>query len=270
MSLILCRQEPVENPFLVEELGVRLYSSQELCYVIYNHPLLVMEDFLNERLTAFLRSELRLPFLAERIEKWLENRGPADELLFQILSDCAYYTAQEQAKFRQDVTALRKLPQEEFDKRRADYFYKLGLYGRAVTMYERILEKGRDKGMSGEFKGKLWNNIAACYARLFCYQKAMHAYDCAWNEDERPEYLKRMYFLMKLQPGLEMKERYAEKLSGEDTAGWEGELKAAGEAGADAPEVKELRELFERDPLKRFAGASEILNGWKIRYRRMI
>lgn len=61
MSLILCRQEPVTSPYFVEELGVHLYSSQELNYVIYHHPLLVMEDFVNERLAAFLRTELRLP-----------------------------------------------------------------------------------------------------------------------------------------------------------------------------------------------------------------
>ena len=47
MSLILCRQEPVASPYFVEELGVHLYSSQELNYVIYHHPLLVMEDFVN-------------------------------------------------------------------------------------------------------------------------------------------------------------------------------------------------------------------------------
>ena len=68
MSLILCRQEPVTSPYFVEELGVHQYSPQELHYVIYHHPLLVMEDFVNERLAAFLRTELRLPFLAERIQ----------------------------------------------------------------------------------------------------------------------------------------------------------------------------------------------------------
>lgn len=43
--------------------------------MIYHHPLLVMEDFVNERLAAFLRTELRLPFLAERIQKWIQEPG---------------------------------------------------------------------------------------------------------------------------------------------------------------------------------------------------
>ena len=45
MSLLLCRLEPVQHPYYVEVLGIHIYSSQELCYIIYNNPLLVMEDF---------------------------------------------------------------------------------------------------------------------------------------------------------------------------------------------------------------------------------
>ena len=29
---------------------------------------------------------------------------------------------------------------------------------------------------------RIWSFfIAACYTKLFCYQKAMHAYDCAYS-----------------------------------------------------------------------------------------
>ena len=44
MSLILCRQEPVKIPLYIEDLGIHIYSSQKLCYVIYNNPLLVLEE----------------------------------------------------------------------------------------------------------------------------------------------------------------------------------------------------------------------------------
>ena len=48
MSLILCRQEPVRHPFYIERLGVHIASSQELCYVIYQNPLLVLALATNE------------------------------------------------------------------------------------------------------------------------------------------------------------------------------------------------------------------------------
>ena len=147
------------SPYFVEELGVHLYSSQELNYVIYHHPLLVMEDFVNERLAAFLRTELRLPFLAERIQKWIQSRGPSDELLFPILQDCAFYTQAEQAAYRQKVAGLVKLSSHEYEKKRADYFYSLGLYGRSASMYKRILDNGEGRSLSHEFgerSGTTW------------------------------------------------------------------------------------------------------------------
>ncbi len=270
MSLMLCRVEPVEVPYYVEELGIHLYSSQELCYVIYNHPLLVMEDFVNERLTAFIRSQLCLPFLAERLEKWIEGRGVSDELLFLILQECFYYSPQEQTKYRQDVTALRKLPPEEYRKRRADYFYRLKLYGRAVSMYEKILEEETENGLSPEFRGKLWNNIAACYTRLFCYQKAMHACDCAYCADGDREYIRRMYLLSMMAPEIRIKDRYQELMTDEEKETWRKEAeKEKTEAEKDRAAV-EIMQLFEKDPVKRAAGAGECLNRWKVEYRRMI
>ena len=270
MSLILCRQEPVTSPYYIEELSIHIYSSQELAYVIYNHPLLVMEGFVDGRLAEFIRSELRMPFLAERMEKWLDGRGVSDELLFLILQETSYYTPQEQARYRQLVTNLRKVSVDEYAKRRADYFYGLGLYGKAISMYEKILESAKEKHLSGEFKSRIWNNIAACYSKLFCYQKAMYAYDCAWNEKAEKAYLKRMYFLTLMEPELELKERYKELIAKEDTSAWDVEAQGIIDEATGAGAVVKLGQLFEKDPLKRIAGAGELVNEWKGQYRKMM
>ena len=76
MSLILCRQEPVRHPFYIERLGVHIASSQELCYVIYQNPLLVLDGFVDDRLIEFIRSELGLSFLAGKLEAWQRSGEP--------------------------------------------------------------------------------------------------------------------------------------------------------------------------------------------------
>lgn len=270
MSLLLCRQEPVSSPYYIEELGIHIYSSQELCYIIYHHPLLVMEDFVNKNLADFLRTGLCMPFLAERIEKWLDSRGPSDELLFLILQECAYYTPQEQMRYRQNLSNLRKLSDDEYAKRRADYCYRLNLFGKAVSLYEKILEPGRGSQLSAEFKSRIWNNIAACYAKLFCYQKAMYAYDCAWNEKNDRSYLKRMYFLTRLEPELVMKERFCAMLTKDETDQWDQELAVVQKEAGEASAVTKIGQIFEKDPIRRMAEAGELVNNWKYQYRKMI
>lgn len=270
MSLILCRQETVTCPYYIEELGIHIYSSQELSYVIYNHPLLVMEEFVDSRLAEFIRSELRMPLLSERIEKWIDGRGVSDELLFLILQETSYYTPQEQARYRQLVSNFRKISADEYAKLRADYYYSLGLFGKAISMYEKILESGKEKHLSGEFKSKIWNNIAACYTKLFCYQKAMYAYDCAWNEKADKTYLKRMYFLTIMEPELEIKERFREMIEKEDTSAWDVEAQGLLDEAKGSGAAVKLGQLFEKDPLKRIAGAGELINEWKDQYRKML
>ena len=70
MSLRLCRSEKVKNPYYVSFLGVNLYSSQELAYVIYHYPLLVMDCLVDERLLDFLREDPRFQALLR------EGEGP--------------------------------------------------------------------------------------------------------------------------------------------------------------------------------------------------
>ena len=46
-------------------------------------------------------------------------------------------------------------------------------------------------------------------------------------------------------------------------------VKAQSNAEKERPAV-EIGQLFEKDPVKRLSGATELLNKWKVEYRRMI
>ena len=107
MSLLLCRQEHVKRPYFMEAMGVHLYSSQELSYVIYNHPLLVLEGFVDERLLTFLREELNQGFLALKLERWMKNGDNPDEALLIIQQECDYYSMSEVGRFRQMTASIK-------------------------------------------------------------------------------------------------------------------------------------------------------------------
>lgn len=108
MSLLLCRQERVNRPYFMETLGIHLYSSQELSYVIFNHPLLVMDGFVDERLLKFLREELNQVVLVTKLERFLKNRENTDDALTIILQECDYYSSAEISRFRKMIAMLRK------------------------------------------------------------------------------------------------------------------------------------------------------------------
>lgn len=270
MSLLLCRQEPCRHPYYIERLGLHISSSPELCYVIFNNPLLAMGGLIDDHLIQFIKEELDLPFLAGKLEKWKRSGEDQDEMMFMILQECYYYTSKEISKLRQAVSAYKKMSPTEFTKETADYYFHLKQYATAVLYYEKILDDWRLKSLSDDFTAKVWNNMGASYAGIFWFEKAISAYDMSYNFNKNPDTLKRIYQLTLLNPEFPLKERYQTLITDERKLAWKSELEAERQKAKDSGDVKEIEKLFNKDPIKRIAGAGELLARWKQDYRKMI
>lgn len=268
MSVILCRQEQVTHPFYIESLGIHIYSSQELCYVIYNHPLLFMDGFVNEELISFIREELGMGFLSLRMERWLKSGENSDELLFLFLQECDYYSASELNKLRQTIVSYRKLPPLEYAKRKNDYLVNFKQYGKAVCGYLEILDAA-DKTTEDQFLGSVWANLGVCYARIFQFAKAMDAFDHAYGKKKDIKLLEKMYHLTKLSSDLKMKERYRSAVTEELKSQWDHDYTETLEAADHSEKVEKLKALFEKDPIRRSEGITEMVESWKEEYRSM-
>lgn len=269
MSLIVCRQEQVSCPYYVEGLDIHISSSPELCYVLYENPLLAMGGMMNENLIRFIGEELELPFLAGKLEKWLKSGEDPDEMIYMVLAEFDYYTAKEIAGLRQRIALYRKMSPAEFAKETADYYFTIRQYGAAVTYYEKILEDWRMKSLSDPFTAEIWNNIGASYAGIFWFDKALTAYEMSYNYNKDPKTLERLYHLTLLNPGLRMKDRLQALLSAEQMKLWEQRFQQAMEAAGDLPDMARIEALFDQDGKKREAEEKALLARWKKEYRRM-
>lgn len=270
MSLILCRQEPVRHPFYVERLGIHITSSQELCYVLYQNPLLVLDGFVDDRLIEFIREELGLSFLAGKLEAWKKSSENQDELPVVILQECYYYTSKEIAAYRQKLASLRKMSAAEFRKETADYYFRLRQFGTAIHYYNQILEDWRVKALTDDFTAKIWNNIGAAYAGIFWFEKAFTAYEMAYNFDKSPEVLKCLYQLTLLDSKLELKERQVAAITPKQKEDWKQEFEKTERSAEKCENVRMVEIMFDRNPVRRMESAGELLNSWKQEYRKML
>ena len=270
MSLILCRNEPVKQPLYIEKLGVHIYSSQELCYVIYQYPLLALNGFVDENLVEFIAVQLDMGVLAVKMEKWRKGGGGEEDLLLLILQECGYYSAAEINKYKQQLAAYRKMRREEFDKATADFYYSLKQYRAAIDVYEKILNDLKGTVMDDEFAARIWNNIGASYAGIFWFEKAMQAYDMSYGFSRSIETLKRIFQLTLFAPQLQVKERYHQLITDELKAQWTKELEDVREEAKRGNEVGETVMLFLKDPIKRTEACEQRLAKWKQAYRAMI
>ena len=269
MSVILCKREQVSHPYFLEVLGIHVYTSQELCYVIFHHPLLAMEDFMNPSLIEFIRNELDMGFTALKMERRMKGGENSDETLLLFLKECNYYTSGEINQLRQKISSFRKLPPLEYAKRKVDYLFDFKQYGKAIAGYEKILSDIRFSRMDPRFQGRIWNNLGACFARVSQFQNAMEAFEHAYEKTEDGTILEKIYHLSKLNPGLSLKEVYRLPMTAEKKEAWEQDLISAKERAKDSKEQERIRELFARDPIKRMEGAANLVESWKQEYRGM-
>lgn len=271
MSLLLCRKEPVENPFYVPELGIHLYSSQELCYVIYENPLLVMDDFVDDGLIRFIRDDLSMRPLAEKLETWKKSRENPDNMLLLILMECFYYPAAEINRYRQTLIQLRKSHPANFVKARADYLMEKRQYGKAILLYEKLLAYPKDRVVNERFFSRVWCCLGSCHARMFQAEKAYHAYEKAYFFDsQKEEILERIYYLKAMFPNLTLSARMKSLLNGAKQSKWDKKIAEAKKKGKESESVKKLDELFMKNPEARIKAAENLVHQWKQEYRSMM
>lgn len=270
MSLILCRQEPVNHPYYFEELGIRIFSSQELCYVIYNNPLLVRNQFVNQHLIDFIRDDLSMAYLAEKLETMQQSEEEDEELLTTILHECDYYHGAEINQFRQKLVSYKHMPEANYLKEKGDFLFARRQYGKAVYEYQKILEL--KKGSRGEaaFMAKVYNNLGASYARLFMMEKAYRSFLKSFELVKNQEVLKRIYHLLQWSPSLEPKNCVTSLMTEELKQECEIEKDRAEDLAQKAESLKKLDELFQKDSIRRFEGAGELVQKWKQEYRNIM
>ena len=268
MSLLLCSQEYARRPYYVELLGIHLFTPQELSYVIYHYPLLVLDGFINDNLLEFLREELNQGFLAVKLERWLKRQENLDEALVLILQECGYYNGVEINRFRQRLVELRKKHPAEFSKLKADELFSMHQYTRAVQLYKELLDRPADKHMDDAFFGRVLNNLGACHARTFHFDKAYEAYEKAYLRSGQEELVERMYELTLLDPRIRLGEHVQAGITEEKKAAWAKKLAQARERAARSDGVAQLEALFKKDSIRRQAGQTEIVHRWKQEFRR--
>ena len=267
MSLILCRKR-ASKPFYHSQLNIELWTEQELCYVIYNYPLLCLSDFAGDRLCAWLEEELSLKKLSDMLKVHLRANESAENILLCILQECSYYEAQEIIEFGKRMTELKKCSEDELTLKTGRLLYAAG---RFTESYKRISEalrmvnericrmkSGIDKSRLEERKADILCDLAVIAIRMQDENKALELL----ISSELTYYNKRAVKMRYLING-------AGNLSDSDKAELDKLKEEALSSACETERYKEISSLFEKDSIRIFKDAKAIISRWKNSYRTM-
>lgn len=262
MGIILCNSKRAERPYYIESIGKRIFSAEQLCYFIYEYPLIAIDGFVNDRLISFIRNELKLNPRMGSVT--------TDEFLISILELTDYYNSNDIDVFRNKLTHIRSLKKHEFLKAKADFMFRLSHYGAAIRFYEDSAEEAVVSGNDLKFLSEVWHNKGSCYANLFEYEKAFDAYKNAYEYNKDKLILKHIYFLSFIDPIIENRQRYQEMLGGKTDPHWDREYESVVEQASSSVAVEEFREELNKDSVKRLKAINEQILSQKLQFREMI
>lgn len=266
-GLILCDSRKVKNPYYVEELGIHLYSGEELSYFIYHNLMLIGEDFLDERLFRFIGQELGMSGLETKLRKWTGQADQA-ELLLVILQDIHYYSSAELFAFKEQLEHLSRASTAEQMKEKADYLFSMRQYYGALRLYDKIFTLRNDELLSEGFRGNVWFNKGSALAGIFSFDQAAECYVRAYELLQNEEPLRKLFELHLLDELVKLPEGILDHVSAETQFAWKTELEEKKKRARFVGRAAEAETLMEKDNIRRAAGLKDLVQKWKSEYQR--
>ncbi len=221
-----------EKPYRPEKMPNRVYSPEELCYLITLEAYMLDESFASHELADWLGEECGLEELGDRLHAALKRQCTVEEFAREILTYVGFYPEDRIDETCEVIRDNASLGVYEKGKSRADYYLMCGHVTMALSAYNELLESIPEKEV--RVRASIWHNCGYAYARMFRFEEAAKAFFCAYKT--RPEEATLRQFLTALR--LSREERsYLEYVS-------------------ERPELYEVSQKVERS-MEQAAGAYE-------------
>lgn len=269
MGLILCEPMEVAHPFYIKVLNLNIYSFEELCYIIYENPILITLDIVNDDLVEFIENELKIEQLSTNIKKRMVNGAKPEDILIYIIEYCDLYNNTESINFRNSISRLKKMPESELLKYQGDYMFYIGKYNLSKEYYMQILKS--DTKLENSFLGSIYHNIGVTYANLFLYKEAYNALKKSYELNSDETVLMEIYFLKKIfyrddDNNLEDMSLFNFELIKECENTFQAAINGVGESG----KLNEVEDIFNiEDKSLQKKRISKCIGDWKKEYRNM-
>lgn len=189
---LLC-QKTAQVPYEIEEMGLHIYSAEELCYYVYHNLPMIDDSFINEALIEFIREDLEMPTLADKISRFFQSSDDLDSILIILLRSVGYYTEEEITEFQEMMYELHKKNPMERAKERADLLFSYRKYQNAIKAYGSIVSQGRDLRMKVGFYAEVLQHMAVCCLHLHMYQEALECLRASYEENRDLRVLQQIY-----------------------------------------------------------------------------
>lgn len=182
-ELLLCSQELASVPYFMEDASLNVYSLEEICCYLQNNIDLIEPSFMDKDLIYWIRTELKLPQLSDRLLKVMQEDGGLSEFVGVLASGCSYCSHKEILLMQETLRVFENKSETECKKIRADRFLEKKRYRICILEYRKILES---HDISEILAGNIYHNLGTAYAGMFFFEDAAKCYKKAYERNKNP------------------------------------------------------------------------------------
>jgi len=194
-KIIVCTPKTAKTPFTFLNTKVEIYTYEELCFYIYNNTVLISRNALSEKLFLWIKEELGMDALSDRLLGLMNKSGFAQDLLVEILSAGDYYSPEEIKAYVEEWQRYKKLSALRREKLKADGYLGYRRYIRAATIYDEIIANASEES-DDVFLGNVYHNRAVAAASNFDLEDAKKFFLKAYELNNNPQSLKGYFFVV--------------------------------------------------------------------------
>lgn len=188
-NIIVCKSKTADNPYTFLNTRISVYSYEELCYYIFNNMVLISEDDMAERLVTWIRDEIEMPGLSDKVNALIEKKAFAQDIMVEILTHGNYYSSEEVKNFMEECQRLRNMNPQEISKKKADGYLRYRHYIKAGAIYDDIIAYKESRGENDEFLGNIYHNKAVALAGNLQLKEAKDCFIRAFSLNNNNESL---------------------------------------------------------------------------------
>ncbi len=173
-KVILCTGEYASVPYLFENIGIKVYSAEELCYVLKENAFLLDREIVNKKLVRWIDESLKLPKLAGALYPLLHQRTSVGAFAGIILHYVRFYNEDIIRNVEEIYRKSANLNVYEKLKTRVDYMVANGRYAKAIVEYDALLAELPLQNI--EMNARVMHNKAVAMCGLFLFQDAAEVF----------------------------------------------------------------------------------------------
>ena len=129
-----------ENPYYISNISTNIYSIEELCYYLYHNIYLLDETIINEQLLVWMKEELHLRRLYQRLYVLLEEKKNIGEFILPIFKEINYLSHDQFREMNERLKRFEEQPEIVRKKIKGDYLVDHEKYINAIQVYQETLK----------------------------------------------------------------------------------------------------------------------------------